>query len=75
MFRRIGALILVAALSAAWSYGDARVVHLVLNASAGGGGDADRRLFGPVACSECVALCQQVAITGHIWIAARQHMY
>jgi hypothetical protein len=74
MFRRIAALILVAALSAAWSYGDARVVHPVLNASAGGG-DAGRRLFGPVACSECVALCQQVAITGHIWIAACQHMY
>jgi hypothetical protein len=61
MFRRISALIFVAALTAAWSHGDARVIHPVLNASAGGG-DASRHLFGLVACGECIALCQQVAI-------------
>jgi hypothetical protein len=69
MFRRISALIFVAALTAAWSHADARVIHPVLNASAAGG----RHLFGLVACGECVALCQQVAIiTTYVYM---QHIY
>ncbi|KAK3165201.1 hypothetical protein QOZ80_1AG0030190 [Eleusine coracana subsp. coracana] len=61
MSRHIGALILAAALTAAWSYGgDARVVHPILNESGGGGDDGGRRLFGPLGCGECAALCQQV---------------
>ncbi|XP_062185872.1 uncharacterized protein LOC133889357 [Phragmites australis] len=57
MSRYLAALILVAALAASSSFCDARVVHSVLNSSAGGDG---RRLFGSIGCNECAAICQQM---------------
>ncbi|XP_062208549.1 uncharacterized protein LOC133910040 [Phragmites australis] len=60
MFRYLAALILVAALAASSSSGDARVVQPVADPAAAAG---RRLLFGSIGCNECVAICQQVHYT------------